>query len=131
IKSPVRVVDTSKTQIKPATLTVKDSLKVTEQPVVKDTVKTSNPPVVPPPVKDSVKKAPTVFVNGPFTLNTEVPHNVIMLMDKVDGTYVNESKNAFTRYLGESFRGVPITLIRDAIDKDRALLIFTSFADAE
>ncbi|MEP7142584.1 MAG: hypothetical protein ABI707_06930 [Ferruginibacter sp.] len=129
IKSPVRVVDTSKNQIKPSAITVKDSLAVIQKPVVKDTSK----PIIPairPPVKDSVKKAPTVFVNGPFTLNIESPHNVIMVMDKVDGTYVNESKNAFNRYLGESFRGEPITLTRDAIDKDRALLIFAPFGDA-
>ncbi|MEP7108137.1 MAG: hypothetical protein ABI760_09140, partial [Ferruginibacter sp.] len=129
IKSPVRIVDTSKTEIKPGPLPLKDSVKQVEQPVIKDTVQTTISPAI-PPVKDSVKKASTFFVNGPFTLNTAEPHNVIMILDKVDGTYVNESKNAFTRYLNESFRGEPISLARDAIDKDRALLVFTSFTDA-
>jgi hypothetical protein len=54
-----------------------------------------------------------------------------MVLDKVDGTYVNESKNAFARYLNESFRGQPITLTRDAIDKDKSLLVFTSFPNAD
>jgi tetratricopeptide (TPR) repeat protein len=130
IKSPVRNIDTTRKDMKPAPITVKDSLKVTPPPVVKDTVKKIVPPVVPPPVKDSVKKAPTTFVNGPFQLNTDSSQNVIMLMNKVDGTYVNESKNAFARYLGESFRGEPIVLTRDAIDKDLALLVFSSFKDA-
>ena len=145
IKSPVRNIDTTRKEMKPAPITVKDSLKVTPPPVVKDTVKKIVPALVPPPVKDSVKKivpavvppvkdsvkkAPTIFVNGPFQLDTESPQNVIMLMNKVDGTYVNESKNAFARYLGESFRGEPIVLTRDAIDKDLALLVFSSFKDA-
>ncbi|MBC7889323.1 MAG: hypothetical protein H7Z13_15710 [Ferruginibacter sp.] len=130
IKSPDNIIDTSKLVIKPVALQVKDSLKLIEQPVLKDTVKTVKPPVIVPPVKDTVKKGPTVFVNGPFTLNTEVPHNVVMIMDKVDGTYVNESKNAFTRYLKENFRGEPITLIKDGIDQDRAVLVFAPFLDA-
>jgi hypothetical protein len=60
----------------------------------------------------------------------ESPHNVIMVMNKVDVTYVNESKNAFSRYLSQNFRDNSITLNRDVIDKDRALLVFTSFRDA-
>ena len=110
---------------------IKDTVKLVEQPVLKkDPVKTIAPQVIVPKAKDSMVKATTVFSNGPFTLNLAAPQNVIMILDKVDGTYVNESINAFTRYLGESFRGQPITLTRDAIDKDRSLLVFTSFADA-
>ena len=126
IKSPVSSLDTNTTGIKPLAKSVKDNFKPAELPVLKDTVKTIALPVVVPPVK----RGPTVFSNGPFTLDTEAPHNVIMLLDKVDGTYVNESKNAFTRYLGESFRGEGITLVKDAVDKDRALLVFGSFNNA-
>ena len=126
IKSPVSSLDTNTTGIKPMSQSVKDNFKPAELPVLKDTVKIAAPPLVVPPVK----KGPTVFSNGPFTLDTEAPHNVIMLLDKVDGTYVNESKNAFTRYLGESFRGEAITLVKDAVDKDRALLVFGSFKNA-
>jgi len=144
IKSPERFIDTVKREMKPIVPLLKDTMKIAEQPIVikdtvkliekpvliKDTVKTIAPKIIVPKAKDSVVKAPTVFSNGPFTLNTAAQQNVIMILDKVDGTYVNESKNAFTRYLGESFRGQPITLTRDAIDKDKSLLVFTSFADA-
>ncbi len=129
IKSPVRIIDTTRTEIKPAALTIKDSLKLNGQPVIMDTANKIIRSVI-APLKDSPKKGPTIFMNGPFTLNTAASHNVIMILDKVDGTYVNESKNAFARYLNESFRGEPITLIKDAIDKDRAVLVFTSFTDA-
>ena len=129
IQSKINGLDTNTTGIKPLAQSVKDNFKATELPALKDTVKTIAPPVV-PPVKVPVKKDLTFFENNPFSLDTRTPHNVIMILDKVDGTYINESKNAFTRYLNESFRGEPITLTRDAIDKDHSLLVFTSFPDA-
>ncbi len=81
--------------------------------------------------KDSSFKTGAAFLNSPYTFNAGAPHQVIMLLDKVDGTYINESKNAFTRYLGDYFRDVQITLTRDAIDNNYALLIFSSFTNAD
>ena len=147
IKSPVSNIDTNTVGIKQMDATMKKGLASNELPVVRDTVKTSISPatvavnaqaavvntriggVINAPAKDSLKKAGTLFTNGPFSINLETPQNVMMILDKVDGTYVNETKNAFTRYLNESFRGEPITIVRDAIDKDRTVLIFTSFAN--
>ncbi len=127
IKSPVNAIDTNTKA--PSAVLIKDALKTIEQPVKKDTTKTLITPVMPTMV-DSVKKAAFLFVNGPFILDTELPHNVIMVLDKVDGTYVNESKNAFDRYLNESYRGQGIALAKDALDKDRSLLVFASFPNA-
>ena len=81
--------------------------------------------------KDSLMKAAPPLAVGPYAFNATAQHNVIMLMDKVDGTYVNESKNAFARYLSDYFRDVQITITKDAIDKDYALLVFSSFANAD
>jgi tetratricopeptide (TPR) repeat protein len=81
--------------------------------------------------KDSVKKVAPLITNGPFTFNAASPQNVIMVLDKVDGTYINESKNAFTRFIGENFRDQNITLAKTAIDKDISLLVFSSFANAD
>ncbi|MEO6723521.1 MAG: tetratricopeptide repeat protein [Ferruginibacter sp.] len=138
IKSPVSTIDTNTVRPKDippiidTPMVIKEPVKEPIRvPIATDTtVKTTVPPIVAPVIRDSVKRAPTVFVNGPFTLNTDLPHQVIMILDKVDGTYVNESKNAFARYLDESFRGQGITLIKDGIDKDRALLVFSSFLNA-
>jgi hypothetical protein len=88
-------------------------------------------PVNPAVVKDSVKKAGPLITNGPFTFNTTTAQNVIMVLDKVDGTYINESKNAFTRYAAENFREQAITVTKTAVDKDISLLVFASFADAD
>lgn len=94
----------------------------------------SSKAVIPPPViagKDSVKKAAPVLVNGPYTFKPATPQNVIMVLDKVDGTYINESKNAFTRFVGENFRGQTIAVTKTAVDKDIALLVFSSFENAD
>ncbi len=79
---------------------------------------------------DSATKAPAV-VSGPYTFNASAPHNVIMWLDKVDVTYVNESKNAFVRYVSDNFRASGLTVNKDVVDKDYSLLVFTSFANAE
>jgi tetratricopeptide (TPR) repeat protein len=78
---------------------------------------------------ESVIKAPVI--SGPYTFNTAAPHNVIMWLDKVDVTYVNESKNAFIRYVSDNFRVSGLTVNKDVIDKDYSLLVFASFANAE
>ena len=73
----------------------------------------------------------TALVSGPYTFNAAAPHNVIMWLDKVDVTYVNESKNAFVRYVSDNYRASGLTVNKDVIDKDYSLLVFTSFANAE
>jgi tetratricopeptide (TPR) repeat protein len=78
---------------------------------------------------DSVAKA-APLVSGPYTFNEAAPHNVIMLLDKVDMTYVNESKNAFSRYTGENFRNAGINIAKDTVNKEYALLVFSPFANA-
>lgn len=78
---------------------------------------------------DSVVKAPVA--SGPYSFNPAAPHNVIMWLDKVDMTYVNESKNAFTRYVSDNFRASGLTVNKDVIDKDYSVLVFASFANAE
>ncbi|MGG9972403.1 tetratricopeptide repeat protein [Ferruginibacter sp. SUN002] len=104
-------------------------------PVVADTIAAVvNTPLTPVVIekKDTVKiVAPTIITSGPFAFNEAAPQNVIMLLDKVDGTYINEAKNAFSRYISEGYGDRQITLTKDAIDKDYAILIFSSFDDAK
>ena len=123
--------------VKPDLVITKDSIKKSS-PVISDKMIAKKPtikvsPVIPDIViaKDTIKKITPVLVNASFVLDVSKPQNVIMLLDKVDGTYVNESKNAFTRYVTENFKGQPIVITKNAIDKDVALLVFTSFANAD
>ena len=97
----------------------------------KDSLHKQQPPKL-AAATDSVKTVPAVIVSsGSFTFNSATPQNVIMVLDKVDGTYVNESKNAFSRYLSERFRGQTIGISKSLIDNDISLLVFSSFPNAD
>ncbi|RYF91804.1 MAG: tetratricopeptide repeat protein [Chitinophagaceae bacterium] len=72
-----------------------------------------------------------VAQNASFKIQPELKHYVVMLLDKVDGVYINEAKNAFTRFNKESHLTTGITVARDTVDAQRVLLLFSSFEDAE
>ncbi|MEN9572056.1 MAG: hypothetical protein RL172_3287 [Bacteroidota bacterium] len=91
------------------------------------TIKTDNITAI----KDSAIKAPEKIITGPYVFNAANIHNVIMWLDKVDATYVNESKNAFARFVTDNYRGASITVAKEVMDTERALLVFASFANAE
>ncbi|MDB5199052.1 MAG: hypothetical protein JWO92_1015 [Chitinophagaceae bacterium] len=80
--------------------------------------------VQPPPIK------PQPITNGTFTFIEEEAQNVVMILDKVDPVYISEARNAFNRYNREKFSGQPIEITKDAVDKDRNILIFSKFSDA-
>lgn len=79
-------------------------------------------------VKDTVKAIP-VLAKGSFVMKTDAPHTVIMILDKVDGVYVNEAKNALSRYNKENYYGQVIDVAKDALDAGINLLVMSSFAD--
>lgn len=84
-----------------------------------------------PAVKvDSVKKEIKPLTNGAFTLDLAAQHMVIMILEKVDGVYVNETKNALDRYDRENYYGQNIQIVKDVLDADRSLLLISPFADA-
>ena len=87
--------------------------------------------VVPVAKVDSVKKENKPLTNGQFTLDLKSPQMVIMILEKVDGVYVNETKNALDRYNRENYYGQNIQIVKDVLDADRSLLLISSFADAE
>jgi len=107
-----------------------------KQPVARQPVQAKNvpaviqkPAVAMPQIRDTVAKAPPPLTNGTFIIKTDAPHSVVMILDKVDGVYVNEAKNAFTRYNKENYYGQVITITKDAVDGDHAVLIISSFPD--
>jgi len=109
---------------------VRNDLNLIVSPKLFDSSKTVLPGKQ-PVTKDSAKKVAAVITNGPFTFNMTTPQNVVIVLDKVDGTYINEAKNAFTRFVAENFRNQAITVTKTAVDKDVSLVVFTSFANAE
>jgi hypothetical protein len=82
-------------------------------------------------VMDSSKKLPPPVTNGTFTFDPLTPQYVVMVLNKVDPVYSSEARNAFTRYNHENFPSLGITITKDTLDKERALLIFTGFENAD
>ena len=80
---------------------------------------------------DSIIKVPEVYKKDGFVLNPKSAHFVIMILDKVDGVYVNEAKNAFTRFNRESMATTNIIINKDVLDESRQLLVFSSFENAD
>jgi outer membrane protein assembly factor BamD (BamD/ComL family) len=85
---------------------------ITPAVVIKDTVKTVN-----------------ILAKGQFLLKPDSPHIVLMILDKVAGMYVNEARNALTRYNNENYYGQQIMVNKDDLDADRSLLLISSFAN--
>jgi hypothetical protein len=81
-------------------------------------------------MKDSAIAALPTFKNGAFTLEPGKPQYVVMILDKVDGVYINEAKNAFNRFNSESYYTQSLKINRDALDADKVLLLFSPFEDA-
>ena len=80
---------------------------------------------------DPSKKLPPPVNNGTFIFDPLTPQYLIMVLNKVDPVYINEAKNAFTRYNREKFSTLAIEITKDTLDKDRTLLIFTQFENAD
>jgi tetratricopeptide (TPR) repeat protein len=120
---------TEETVLTPATTNPITTQNVpTAPPVVRNTPI----PAVKQPVinKDSLNKLP-VIKSASFKHIPTAPHFVIMLLDKVDGVYINEAKNAFDRYNRENFYGTKIDIAKDTLDFEKSLLVISSFADAD
>lgn len=99
-------------------------------PVVKPEIKTIAPVNKPQMQSDSIRSLPGM-VSGSFRWESDKPHYVIMVLTKVDGVYVNEAKNAFARYNREKHANKPVTINKDALDGDRAMLVFEPFPSPE
>jgi hypothetical protein len=87
------------------------------------------PAVNVPVIKDSIKKTPPLLTSGSFVIKPDSPHMVMMILEKVDGVYINEAKNAFNRYNKQNYYGEVIDITKDAIDAERNILVISSFAD--
>jgi len=77
------------------------------------------------PARDSIDKA--TIPSSKYLFNGDATHKVIMILNKVDGTYINESKNSLDRYVRSNFPNQQIALTKDAIDKDNIIFLFSDF----
>lgn len=81
-------------------------------------------------VKQEAIQTPASMQAGTFVWQSDKPHYVIMILDKVDAVYVKEAKNAFDRFNRDNFISKHLVINKDAMDADRTLLVTTTFDNA-
>ncbi|RYY14602.1 MAG: tetratricopeptide repeat protein [Chitinophagaceae bacterium] len=92
--------------------------------------------VVPPPVSraaDSAAIAPKPkppVINSVYSADSEAPHMVIMILDKVDPVYVGEAKNAFNRYNKQNYFNLPIETSNQPLSDSLNLVVINPFPNA-
>jgi hypothetical protein len=123
-----------KTQQQPTTTPKVEQPKPDVAKIDKTVTPPAKPPVtqLPPPVvkKDSVKakvEAPKPLV---LTNNTDQPHYVAIVLDKVDPVYVNEARNAFTRYNREQNATKGLSVNNQTISDEYKLVLIGTFPNA-
>ncbi|RYY70559.1 MAG: tetratricopeptide repeat protein [Chitinophagaceae bacterium] len=110
-----------------------------DKPVVKNapiaatavTAKPLPPTIIKPLTRDSTAAVKPIAVLSGFVLRPESLHYVMMVLDKVDYVYVNEAKNAFNRFNKGNYLLQKVEVVRDTLSSDKAILLFSSFDDAE
>jgi tetratricopeptide (TPR) repeat protein len=98
------------------------------EPVRDEKVETVSPEK---PVINPEKQLPKAVSNATFTFDPNEPQFVVMLLKNVDPVYSSEARNAFTRYNRQKFGSLDIEVLKDTLDKERTLLIFSQFINAE
>lgn len=77
------------------------------------------------------KKLPAPLKNKNFVFDPFSAQNVVMILTKVDPVYSSEARNAFNRYNKTKFYNQKIDILKDTLDADHTLLIFSEFVSAE
>lgn len=109
-----------------------DVAKIEKQ--VPTTTKPAAPQLPPPPVKKDSAALPKVKVEEPkplvLTHNAEQPHYVAIVLDKVDPVYVNEARNAFTRYNREQNSTKGLSVNNQNVSDALKLVVIGTFPNA-
>jgi tetratricopeptide (TPR) repeat protein len=82
-----------------------------------------------PVVKDSGIQLPPSMVSGAFKWKASQTHVAVMVLNKVDAVYANETKNAFKRFNSSNgFSNVVVN--RDTLSSQMSLMVFGIFISA-
>lgn len=125
-----------------STITIPTDLPNDRKPVLvrndSNLIVSPKPPVitekVPPPVlaKDSAQKKPPVAPGKPmYSYDPAAPQYVVIFMDRVDGVFVNEAKNAFNRYNKITFYNKQIDITSEILSDSSRIVLLNSFANAD
>jgi outer membrane protein assembly factor BamD (BamD/ComL family) len=91
----------------------------------------ANDKVAAKPSVDSIKvKKAEPATPSAYSFDTQSPHMVVLVMDKVDPVYINEAKNAFARYHREKYYAKYLDVIANPLTDDVRLLLISKFTNA-
>ncbi len=79
---------------------------------------------------DTVKTAPPVTAEKHFSFNVNDKQYVLLLFDKVAPVFVNEAKNAFTRFNREKYSSEKLEITSVKLDDRFNLMLVGPFSDA-
>ncbi|MEO7834664.1 MAG: hypothetical protein ABIR50_05045, partial [Ginsengibacter sp.] len=77
------------------------------------------------------KKLAPPIKNASFSFDATEPQNVVMVLTKVDPVYSSEARNAFNRFNSQSSITNKIQIVKDTLDSERTLLVFSQFDGAD
>ncbi|ULQ57042.1 tetratricopeptide repeat protein [Flavihumibacter rivuli] len=77
------------------------------------------------------KEAPVLAPKSPYTRFANQPHQVILVLDKVDPVYVNEARNAFDRYNRENYYNQKLPAAVASLTDTIKLVTITGFANEQ
>jgi hypothetical protein len=139
-------------QVAPVLKIKPNTLEPTEKPVIVavappkvDTVRKQPTIVQAPPKVDTTRKQPTiVLVDAPmqklepikqapsnqYAFNANDPHFVAIVLDKVDGIFAGEAKNAFNRFNREQYSNQNLAIGNETIQANLQLILVGPFANA-
>ena len=77
------------------------------------------------------KKLAPPIKNASFSFDPTEPQNVVMVLTKVDPVYSSEARNAFNRFNSQSGSTNKVQIVKDTLDSERTLLVFSQFEGAD
>jgi hypothetical protein len=94
-----------------------------------------NRPQQPPVIKNTpdtlTNKPKPTFVNSPYSHTPEAAHYVVLVLNKIDPVFINEAKNAFSRYNRETFYNKQMDARLLELDAENKLLLISPFKNAQ
>ena len=129
------------TELRNLVINQKQGDSTTGKPV-SNAVKNNIPPrdstkIITPPLagnknqlKDTTTNKPAAKIISPYAYSAGDPHYVVLVLNKVDPVFVNETKNAFARYNRDTYYNKQMSADLADLDADNRLLIISPFKDA-
>lgn len=116
---------------------VENNNKPVTQPVTPPVTQKQDPitvqkPVEQPRKEDNVQKVtpPPVEKKSAYTFKADEPQLVMIVLDKVDPVYVNETRNAFHRFNREKYYQKTIEITNVPLNDDIKLVVMNNFDNA-